>query len=124
MENEIFNGKSFQDLTQEIYDNAAQKKQQINRLVKEMKDLIKSIDDVVLLAPIIKEYIEVSVKNDEHLVKLAAVLQRIITKSNDEKAGEFALTDDEKADLMDTLHETVNEIQKESDNLSNAKIGL
>ena len=124
MENEIFNGKSFQNLTKEIYDNAAQKKQQINRLVKEMKDLIKSIDDVVLLAPIIKEYIEVSVKNDEHLVKLAAVLQRIITKSNDEKAGEFALTDDEKADLMDTLHETVNEIQKESDNLSNAKIGL
>ena len=36
MENEIFNGKSFQDLTQEIYDNAAQKKQQINRLERDV----------------------------------------------------------------------------------------
>ena len=122
MKDEIFNGKTFQDLTQDIYDNAAEKKKQIHVLIKEMNKMIKSIDDIVLLAPIIKEYIEVAVKNDEHLVKLAAVLQRIITKSNSNSDDAFTLTDEEKSDLMVTLNETVNEIQKESDSLTNTMV--
>ena len=121
MEEQIFKGKTFQDLTQDIYDNAASKRKQIEMLIKELNKMIKSIDDVVMLAPIIKEYLEVGVKNDEHLVKLAGVLQRIITKSKGENDESMLLSESEKADLMESLQQTVDEIQKESDVINDIK---
>ena len=117
---EIFEGKTFQDLTKDIYENANNKKQQLDLLVQEIHGFITSIDDIVLIAPIIKELMDVSVKNDEHLVKLASVLQRIITRSqsgSDEDS--LALSDQEKEDLLQTLQEAATDIQKESDKITN-----
>ena len=119
--NEIFDGKTFQDLTKDIYENTQNKKKQIDLLVSEIHGFITTIDDVILVAPIIKEYMEVSVKNDEHLVKLAGVLQRIITKSSGADEESILLSDAEKDELMETLQETVNDLQKESDRLSDIK---
>ena len=116
---EIFEGKSFQDLTKDIYDNANQKKRQIEILIKEMNKMITSIDEVILVAPIIKEYLEVGVKNDEHLVKLAGVLQRIISKSKGNDEESMLLSEAEKDELMITLQDTVNEMQIETDKLHN-----
>ena len=117
---EIFEGKTFKDLTKDIYENANNKKQQLDLLVQEIHGFITSIDDIVLIAPIIKELMDVSVKNDEHLVKLASVLQRIITRSqsgSDEDS--LALSDQEKEDLIQTLQEAATDIQKESDKITN-----
>ena len=119
--NEIFKGKTFQDLTKDIYENTQNKKKQIDLLVSEIHGFITTIDDVILVAPIIKEYMEVSVKNDEHLVKLAGVLQRIITKSSGTDEESMLLSDTEKNELMDTLQETGNDLQKESDRLGDIK---
>ena len=119
--NEIFKGKTFQDLTRDIYENTQKKKIQIDLLISEIHGFITTIDDVVMVAPIIKEYMEVSVKNDEHLVKLAGVLQRIISKSNGESDESMLLTDSEKEELMGTLQDTVNDLQKESDRLTTIK---
>jgi len=118
---EIFEGKSFQDLTKDIYDNANQKKKQIEILIKEMNKMITSIDEVIIVAPIIKEYLEVGVKNDEHLVKLAGVLQRIISKSKGDNEESMLLSDAEKDELMVTLQETVNDMQLENDKIQNIK---
>ena len=119
--NEIFKGKTFQDLTKDIYDNTQNKKKQIDLLISEIHGFITTIDDVILVAPIIKEYMEVSVKNDEHLVKLASVLQRIIAKSYGIDEESILLSDTEKNELMETLQDTVNDLQKESDRLSDIK---
>ena len=118
---EIFEGKSFQDLTHDIYKNTTDRKKQIDLLISEIHGFITTIDDVVLVAPIIKEYMDVAVKNDEHLVKLAGVLQRIITRSSGGDEESFLLSDTEKDELMDTLQETVEDLQKESDRLSDIK---
>ena len=116
----IFDDKTFQDLTRDIYENALNKKNQIEVLIREMNKMITSIDEVVIVAPIIKEYLEVAVKNDEHLVKLANVLQRIVTKTSGNTEGDsFGLSETEKEELMTSLHETVNELQKENDNITN-----
>ena len=119
--NEIFEGKTFQDLTKDIYENTQNKKKQIDLLISEIHGFITTIDDVILVAPVIKEYMEVSVKNDEHLVKLAGVLQRIITKSSGTDDESMLLTDSEKEELMGTLQDTVNDLQKESDRLNDIK---
>jgi len=117
---EIFGGKSFQDLTEDIYNNAKLKKTQIDLLIQEAHSHIKSSGDIVVVLPIIKEMMEVAIKNDEHLVKLASVIQRIITKSQtsgDDDGG--LLSDKEKEELMSTLRETANEIQNEQDKVEN-----
>ena len=119
---EIFEGKSFQDLTHDIYKNTTDRKKQIDLLISEIHGFITTIDDVVMVAPIIKEYMDVAVKNDEHLVKLAGVIQRIISKStggNDEES--LLLSDTEKEDLINALQEDVNDIQRESDRINSLK---
>ena len=82
---------------------------------------IQTIDDVVMVAPIIKEYMDVSIKNDEHLVKLAGVLQRIISKSSGTNEESMLLSESEKDELMSTLQDTVTDLQNESDRLDNIK---
>ena len=120
-DNEIFKGKTFQDLTKDIYENTTNKKKQIDLLISEIHGFIQTIDDVVMVAPIIKEYMEVSVKNDEHLVKLAGVLQRIISKSTGVNEESMLLSESEKEDLMNTLQDTVTDLQNESDRLTQIK---
>tara|TARA_R110002020_G_scaffold56124_5_gene155532 strand:+ start:1192 stop:1587 length:396 start_codon:yes stop_codon:yes gene_type:complete len=119
--NEIFEGKTFQDLTRDIYENTTNKKKQIDLLISEIHGFIQTIDDVVMVAPIIKEYMEVSVKNDEHLVKLAGVLQRIMSKSSGVSDESMLLSETEKDELMATLQDTVEDLQNESDRLTNIK---
>ena len=120
-EKEIFEGKTFQDLTKDIYENTTKRKTQIDLLISEIHGFITTIDDVVLVAPIIKEYMDTAVRNDEHLVKLAGVLQRIISKSQGESDESMLLSDEEKAELMGTLQDTVDDLQKESHRLETIK---
>ena len=120
-EKEIFEGKTFQDLTKDIYENTSKRKVQIDLLISEIHGFITTIDDVVLVAPIIKEYMETALRNDEHLVKLAGVLQRIISKSQGESDESMLLSDEEKAELMGTLQDTVEDLQRESDKLEATK---
>tara|TARA_R100000008_G_scaffold72167_1_gene50211 strand:+ start:618 stop:1019 length:402 start_codon:yes stop_codon:yes gene_type:complete len=115
---EIFKGKTFQDLTKDIYDNTKSKKLQLDLLVQEIHGFIRTIDDAIIIAPIVKELFEVSVKNDEHLVKLASVLQRILTRSTGATDDQFTLTDAEKEDLITALQETANDVQLESDRIN------
>ena len=119
--NEIFEGKTFQDLTKDIYENTTKRKTQIDLLISEIHGFITTIDDVVLVAPIIKEYMDTAVRNDEHLVKLAGVLQRIITKSQGESDESMLLSDEEKEELMGRLQDTVNDLEKESHRLETIK---
>ncbi len=120
-EKEIFEGKTFHDLTKDIYENTTKRKTQIDLLISEIHGFITTIDDVVLVAPIIKEYMDTAVRNDEHLVKLAGVLQRIISKSQGESDESMLLSDEEKAELMGTLQDTVEDLQRESDKLEATK---
>ena len=114
---EIFEGKSFQDLTKDIYKNTTDRRTQIDLLISEIHGFIQTIDDVVMVAPIIKEYMDVAVKNDEHLVKLAGVIQRILAKSSGGDEESFLLSDSEKEDLINALQEDVHDIQKKSDEI-------
>ena len=119
---EIFEGKSFQDLTKDIYENTSKRKVQIDLLISEIHGFITTIDDVIMVAPIIKEYMDVAVKNDEHLVKLAGVIQRIMSKSTGTGEDEsMLLSDSEKEDLINALQDDVIDIQKEKDRLDSIK---
>ena len=105
---EIFKGKSFSDLMKDIYSNSSKKDRQINMLIGELRPLIKNVGDATIIVPLIKEYLEVGVKNDEHLVKLAAVVQRLVSTSSKvqaETGNSWMLSDEEKRQLMGELDE-------------------
>ena len=71
----IFGEKTFSDLSKDIYDNSKLKKAQIDLLIQEAHSYINTVEDVVIIMPVIKELMDVAIKNDEHLVKLAGVVQ-------------------------------------------------
>ena len=120
-DNEIFEGKTFKDLTKDIYENTTKRKVQIDLLISEIHGFITTIDDVVMVAPIIKEYMDTAVKNDEQLVKLAGVLQRIISKSTGGDDESMLLSDTEKEELMSTLQDTVDDLNNEQVRLEGIK---
>ena len=74
----VFGKKKFSDILQEIYDNQNEKKRQVSALISELKPLISDIGDATLVVPLIKEYLEISVKNDEQLIKMATIAQRVL----------------------------------------------
>ena len=118
--NEIFEGKSFEDLTKDIYDNQKNKKLQLDLLIQEIHGMIQTMDDAVLITPLIKELFEVAIKNDEHLVKLASVWQRIIGKTNNSEDG-MLLSESEKEDLIAALQDDVDDIQKKAEKIKQEK---
>ena len=93
----LFKSKTLSDIFSEIYDNSRKKDKQISELVGELKPLIESIDDATLLVPLIKEYLEIGIKNDEHLIKLASIVQRL---ENGNKSGEEDLLDTEEIQAL------------------------
>ena len=98
-------GKKLKDLFQEIYNNQKKKEKQISSLIDELKPMVESIGDATLVVPLLKEYLEIGVKNDEQLVKLAAIIQRILSRPNDgaDAGSPFMMTDEERKQLMDEV---------------------
>ena len=94
---ELFKGTNFSDLMKDIYHNSKKKARQIDTLIKSLEPMIKNTGDATVIVPMIKDYLEVSVKNDDALVKLAAVCQRLVSASGkDDDGNEYGLTDIEK----------------------------
>lgn len=103
---EIFKGKTISQLFEEIYKNQKDKKNQIITLIHDLKPLISNIGDATVIVPLIKEYLDASIKNDEHLIKLGALIQKI--ESNQ---GEMELSEAEK----DQLLKEIQKIEKDND---------
>jgi hypothetical protein len=95
----IFKEKRFSDLLEEIYDNQKKKDRQISGLITELQPLIQDTGDATVIVPLIKEYLEIGVRNDEQLIKIATILQRIF--QNQESGAEgFGISDDEREQLL------------------------
>jgi tripartite-type tricarboxylate transporter receptor subunit TctC len=98
---ELFKGKTFSDIMADIYTNSKKKDRQLKLLIAQLEPLVKNINDATVVVPLIKEYMEVSVKNDEQIVKLAAIVQRMMKDANSEDGGGLGLSDDEKKQLLE-----------------------
>ncbi|MBT7557753.1 hypothetical protein HN615_12625 [Candidatus Woesearchaeota archaeon] len=116
---EVFEGKSLSDVFKDIYDNSVTNKKQLEVLMKEVVGFIKDGDTAVQIIPMLKEYLEINVKNDEQLVKLATIVQRLATAAKQgDSDEEFGLSDKEKEQLMTSIEHTVSELQDHSDNIT------
>jgi hypothetical protein len=99
LESNVWGKKTFSDILKEIYDNQKKKEVQISALIGELKPLINDIGDATLIVPLIKEYMELGIKNDEQLVKMATIIQRAVSSNKSEEEG-FGMTKEEKEQLL------------------------
>jgi|TARA_R110001599_G_scaffold228353_1_gene427521 hypothetical protein len=94
----IFGDKKFSDILEEIYTNQRKKSEQVTALISELKPLVQEIGDATLIVPLIKEYMEIGVKNDDALIKMATIIQRAVNTVSED--GGLGITDEEKEALL------------------------
>jgi hypothetical protein len=105
LDSNIFGDKKLKDLFEEIYGNQKKKEKQISTLIGELKGLINDIGDATLIVPLIKEYLEIGVKNDEQLIKMATIIQRCIAAGNNASSESgFSISEEEKAQLLGEIN--------------------
>jgi hypothetical protein len=73
---ELYEGKKYSDLIQDVVKNHKSKQSQIKTLISNLTDMVDDAGTAVIMVPLIKEYLEIDVKNDDALVKLASILQK------------------------------------------------
>lgn len=106
---DIFDGKTFKELCKDIYDRSEQKKENLDLLMSELRPLVNNIDDAIQIVPLIQGYLEIAVRNDEQLVKLAQVTQRL-QMAQLEKGGDTLLTEAEKDALWKEVKSAAHEV--------------
>ena len=95
----IFDKKSVSDLLKEVYKNQKTKSEQINSLIGELKPLVNDIGDATLVVPLIKEYMDLGIKNDDILIKALGIIQKIVSTSSSSETNS-TLTEEEKTQLL------------------------
>jgi len=106
----IFGKKKFSNILEEIYNNQKKKEKQISGLISELKPLINDIGDATLIVPLIKEYMEIGVRNDEQLIKMATIVQRALNNSSSDDS--MSITEEEKQQLMEELDKLNNNFEE------------
>ena len=102
LDKKVFGSKTYSNLLKEIYDNQKKKEVQISSLISELKPLIEDIGDATLIVPLIKEYMELGIKNDDALIKVATIFQRIFANEGKEVEG-FGISEAEKEQLLNDI---------------------
>lgn len=112
---ELYKGKTFASLCKDIVTNSEEKKTQIDVLITDLREMIKTVNDAVTVVPLLKEYFDVSIRNDEQLIKLAAIIQRMMSgrAGSDSDGGNSVLSDEEKKQLMSVIEETAKKVQSQ-----------
>jgi len=117
LDKEIFDGKTLSDLFSEIYKNTDAKRNQINTFVAKLVMLIRTPEDAAVIGPVIKDFIEVNVKNDEHLVRVAQIAQRIVGDVAKGETIDGLLTEAEKQALLGDIKTEIETIKDESQDI-------
>jgi c-di-GMP-related signal transduction protein len=79
---EIFKGKSISDLMEEAYKDKQEKHKQLKGMISMLKDLINDGGDAVMMVPLIKDIMDLSIKNDDVLIRLLGIIQKIEASSS------------------------------------------
>jgi hypothetical protein len=126
---EVFKGTTLSDIFKEIHSNSKNKRKQIEILIDELKPYISSVTDAIQLIPMIKDYLDVSVKNDELLIKMTAIVQKTLAtetklSAKTGESGDSMLTDEEKDQLLKNYKESIGELKEESSDVDKQILGI
>lgn len=122
-DNVIFNDKTLSDMFKDVYDNTERKRRQIDEFIKNYIKLISTPEDAAVLGPVLKDFMDINVKNDEHIVRLVQIAQRLV--SVNAKVGETdLLTEEEKQQLLKNVKIEFESVLAEQTDLQDTIDGL
>ena len=116
-ETEIFDGKTLSDMFSDVYKNTEKKREQINQLVAGLIKHIRTPEDAAVLGPVIKDFLDVNVKNDEHIVRLVQIAQRIVSVGSKTAASSDLLSEEEKMQLLNNIKNDFENVISEQDDI-------
>ena len=105
----LFGKKKFSDLLKEIHTNQKDKEVQLRSLIEGLKPLISSPGEATMIVPLIKEYMELAIKNDDALIKMAGIVQRAMNSKMVD--SEELLSDEGKEMLFSSLQELDSKVE-------------
>ena len=106
----LFGKKTFADLLKEIHTNQKDKEVQLRSLIEGLKPLITSPGEATIMVPLIKEYMELAIKNDDALIKMAGIVQRAMNTKIAE--GDDILSDEDKELLFSSLKDLDTKVEQ------------
>ena len=112
---ELFPGKNLSGLFEDIYNNQINKKKHISEIIHELRKMVRHAGDMAVIGPIIKDLIDTSVRNDDQLVKLATIAQRIIASNQKSEGDTGYLTDAEREQLLAEIEQVQDEVSRVDD---------
>ena len=113
----LFGKKTFADLLKEIHTNSSNKEKEIRLLIDNLKPFINSAGDAVIIVPLIKDYLDVSVKNDDLLIKMAGIVQRAMNSNTG--GDDLLLSDSDKEMLFQSMNELDAKVKEELPKIEN-----
>ena len=114
----VFKNTTLADLFEKIDTNSKRNKIQIESLIQELMTFIKDPNSAIQLFPMISDYMEANIRNDELLVKLTAVVQRVMQAEAKGEGGEYSLSDEEKEQILSKIETETTNKQKDIDDIS------
>ena len=99
----IFDETTLSDILKKIDHNSERNKIQIETIIQDMMIYIKDPKSATELFPMISDFMEANIRNDELLVKLAAVVQRVMSTDNKAGTSELGLSDKEKEEILQKI---------------------
>jgi hypothetical protein len=99
----LYGKKSMADVFKEIHQNTQNKEEELQKLIYDLKPYIKSAGDAVIVVPLISKYLEISVKNNDNLIKMVGIVQRAINASTKGNENDLQLTEQEKEELLKNI---------------------
>lgn len=78
---ELFKGKTYEALLSDIYTSQSKTDRVLDSTIQQLKSLISNnapLRDIALILPMIKDFVSLSVKNQDSLVKMASIVEKIV----------------------------------------------
>jgi len=118
-DNIIFGEKTLSDMFADVYKNTEVKREQINGFATNLIKLIRTPEDAAVLGPVVKDFLEVNVKNDEHIVRLVQIAQRLVAINSKADDGGL-LSEEEKQQLLKNVKLDFETVLAEQEDMEDA----
>lgn len=83
LEKQIFKGKTVGDLVEEVYNKHKSQDALIKQEIMRLADMIESPGDAIVIVPLLKEFVNSGLKNDEVLMKILNLFQKAEEKKKE-----------------------------------------
>jgi hypothetical protein len=119
----IFGDMTLEELLQDIYRTASENRVLLTTAINDLRATLKSrqssSEDISYIGNVISSLFDTAVKNDEHLIKLATVIQKLIlTDKKGDDGDRMLLSEHEKQQLLSAAKEEMQKIKSSVDNIA------